>query len=46
MYGVSIETWKSLLDVFAGYEEVKDVIFYGSRAKGNYLNGSDIDLCL
>lgn len=46
MYGVSTETWKALLDVFSRYEEVNDVILYGSRAKGNYRNGSDIDLCL
>lgn len=46
MYGVSTETWKALLDVFVGHNEVSDVILYGSRAEGNYRNGSDIDLCL
>ncbi|MBT4762810.1 MAG: nucleotidyltransferase domain-containing protein [Bdellovibrionaceae bacterium] len=25
---------------------ISQVIIYGSRAKGNYKNGSDIDLCL
>ncbi|MFM5482282.1 nucleotidyltransferase domain-containing protein [Aeromonas veronii] len=32
--------------VFAKYPEIDSVILYGSRAKGNYTNGSDIDLTL
>ena len=32
--------------VFSEYTEVEQVIIYGSRAKGNYRNGSDIDLTL
>jgi predicted nucleotidyltransferase len=30
--------------VFAGVPEIEQVIIYGSRAKGNYRNGSDIDI--
>ena len=30
--------------VFASFAEVDEAILYGSRAKGNYKNGSDIDL--
>lgn len=32
--------------VFERYPTVEKVILYGSRAKGNYRNGSDIDLTL
>ena len=32
--------------VFARYPEVTQAVLYGSRAKGNYKNGADIDLTL
>ncbi len=32
--------------VFSKHPEVEKVILYGSRAKGNYKPGSDIDLAL
>ncbi len=32
--------------VFANHPEVSKVILYGSRAKGNYRPGSDIDLTI
>ena len=32
--------------VFSKYPEIKEVIIYGSRAKGNYKPGSDIDLVI
>jgi predicted nucleotidyltransferase len=32
--------------VFSLYPQVEKAVLYGSRAKGNYKNGSDIDLCL
>jgi len=33
-------------DMFRGHPEVEKVILYGSRAKGNYKVGSDIDLSM
>ena len=32
--------------IFAKYLNIDEVILYGSRAKGNYTTGSDIDLTL
>lgn len=32
--------------IFARHQQVERAILYGSRAKGNYKNGSDIDLTL
>ena len=45
-YGLKQETIDAINGVFASYPQVKEVILYGSRAKGNYHNGSDIDLTM
>jgi len=37
---------KRINSVFALFPEVEKVILYGSRAKGNYKLGSDIDITL
>jgi predicted nucleotidyltransferase len=45
-YGISLETWDRITMVFRKSPSIDQVILYGSRAKGNFRNGSDIDLCL
>lgn len=45
-YGLKEETLKKINSIFARYEEVEEVVLYGSRAKGNYKPGSDVDLAL
>jgi len=45
-YGLKEATIKKMYDVFAYFPQIEKVIIYGSRAKGNYKNGSDIDLTL
>jgi len=45
-YGLKSETIDRLNKVFRKYEQVDEVILYGSRAKGNYAEGSDIDLTM
>jgi uncharacterized protein len=45
-YGLDEEVILKLKTVFSKHPEVKKVILYGSRAKGNFKNGSDIDLTL
>jgi len=44
--GLKPETVRKIQDVFARFPEVEKAVLYGSRAKGNYSNGSDIDLTL
>ena len=44
MFGLSNLDIQKINRVFAGYPDVKQVKIYGSRAKGNYREGSDIDL--
>jgi len=46
MYGLSDETVKKINGVLTQFPEVEMAILYGSRAKGNYKTGSDIDLTL
>ena len=45
-FGLKEETVQKICDVFSRYPQVDKAILYGSRAKGNYKNGSDIDLTL
>jgi predicted nucleotidyltransferase len=45
-YGLSDTTIKRIGAVLARYSQVEQATLYGSRAKGNYKNGSDIDLTL
>ena len=45
-YGLSDKTFDTLESIFRKYSGIRQVILYGSRAKGNYRNGSDIDLSL
>ena len=45
-YGLKDETIRKIRSVFAKHPEVEQAIVYGSRAKGNYKAGSDIDLAL
>lgn len=46
IYGLKPGVIDRMNAVFTGFPEVAQVILYGSRAKGNFKRGSDIDLCL
>lgn len=45
-YGLRPSVVQDLCGVFARYPQIEKVLLYGSRAKGNYRNGSDIDLTI
>jgi predicted nucleotidyltransferase len=45
-YGLSENTIEQLTRVFAKHKEITEVILYGSRAKGSFTEGSDIDLTI
>ena len=45
-FGLKEETINQINGVFAKYPQIQKAILYGSRAKGNFKNGSDIDLVL
>ena len=45
-YGLSAGTIDRINGVLAQFPEIEKALLYGSRAKGNYKPGSDIDLAL
>jgi len=45
-YGLKTHIIDELQKVFRKYPQVERVLLYGSRAKGNYKEGSDIDLTI
>lgn len=45
-FGLEPKTIEALKAIFIKHQQIKKVLLYGSRAKGNYKNGSDIDLAL
>lgn len=46
MFGLKEETIEKINGLFISFPQVEEVVLYGSRAKGNYKPGSDIDLVL
>ena len=45
-FGLSDTVIKELQDVFRRHANIEKVLIFGSRSKGNYRAGSDIDLAV
>jgi len=45
-FGLPENTINKINFVFVKYPEIEEVIIYGSRAKGDFREGSDIDITL
>jgi predicted nucleotidyltransferase len=45
-YGIDDKYMKELRDILASVPEIEEAVLYGSRARGDYKRGSDIDLTL
>ncbi len=45
-FGLGQSTIDQIRQVFSAHSEVESVVLYGSRAKGNYKVGSDIDFSM
>lgn len=45
-FGISEQSYQRMMNVLSSYKEVEKVIIFGSRAKGNYKRGSDIDIAI
>ena len=45
-FGLPERTINDLLGYFKAIPQIEKVVIYGSRAKGNYRNGSDIDFAV
>lgn len=46
MYGLRDDTVVKLREIFSSFDQVHKVILFGSRAKGDYHEGSDIDFAI
>lgn len=46
MYGLPKRTYNELLEYFQSQPSIEKVVLFGSRAKGTYHNGSDIDFAI
>ena len=45
-FGLTERDMQTFQKIFSAFPDVKEVQIFGSRAKGNYKNGSDIDLAI
>ena len=45
-FGISDKSWKILIDTVESFKEIEKAVIFGSRAKGNYKKGSDIDIAV
>lgn len=45
-YGLPLTAIHQINTILSQYLQIKQVILYGSRVKGNYRRGSDIDLTI
>lgn len=45
-YGLADTAWDKLQNLFALHDKIRQVILYGSRAKGNHKPFSDVDIIL
>jgi uncharacterized protein len=45
-YGLKDSDLQQIVDSFKRFDEIAEVLLFGSRAKGNYKTGSDIDLAI
>lgn len=45
-FGLTEKTYELLIKTLNSYNEIEKVCVFGSRAIGNYKNGSDVDVCI
>lgn len=45
-HGIDESIWKQILNTCFSFPRVHKVILYGSRARGDYRQGSDIDIAI
>jgi predicted nucleotidyltransferase len=46
MFGIYPKSYHEILKIIESCASIDEVIIYGSRAKGNYREGSDIDITI
>lgn len=46
MYGLLERDFKCIKEAISKYDEIEEVIIFGSRAMGNYKKASDVDIAI
>ncbi len=46
MFGLDVDTLRGIRGAISRFTHIEKVLIYGSRARGNYRTGSDIDITL
>lgn len=46
MFGLTLKDLEIIAGVFKNYPSVERVLIFGSRARGNFKQGSDVDIAL
>ncbi len=45
-FGFKTGDLEAIIKVLASFDSIKKAVIFGSRAKGNYKNGSDVDIAI
>jgi len=45
-FGIEEEILDKIVEIFKKYKQVKKACIFGSRARGDYKRGSDVDICI
>lgn len=45
-FGIKTEDWSAIIQAIKSEEKIQEIVLFGSRAKGNFRAGSDIDVAL
>ena len=45
-FGIEKEILDKIIEIFKKYKQVKKACIFGSRARGDYRRGSDVDICI
>ena len=46
MFGIYLKSYREIQSIIENCFSITEVVIYGSRAKGNYREGSDIDITI
>lgn len=45
-FGLRESDLKNMVKIFEQFDSIREAVLFGSRAKGNYRHGSDVDIAL
>ena len=45
-FGLTEDDFSNVIEILSHFDNIDEAILFGSRAKGNYSNGSDVDIAI